>query len=319
MQNPSEFFQALYSQVTHGLAEIRLLHKSGDIKLAKKIYRPATEIHNGNFDYLGEVNTEYHVYHRVNVSQDPRSQKADITQVVALWLEIDSNLADIPECLTDYPLPPTMLLHSGSGYHAYWLLKTPLVIENEAMRFEVERTLEGMILAWGKDSGGDIHTRDITRILRTPFYRNVKDKYAPDYPMCRVIWYDDSMGDRYKFSQLHKQYAPLGANRNQPIIRRSIPVIRDGSRPKWIMDYLEHGAAQGERNQRLFAVARWFNDVGDKSSQAESELMARGLADGLEQHEAMNTIRSAWSQTPNIQNALDSTMQKRYALGDKRK
>lgn len=317
MDNPADFFQALYSGVSDGLAEIRLLHKTGDISKAKKIYRPATTIHTGDFNVLAEMNQEYHIYHRVNISHTAASKKADMTQVVALWLEIDSNDASIPERLTEAQFPPTMLIHSGNGYHAYWLLKTPLFIDSEKRRFEVERTLEGLILDWGVESGGDKHTRDITRILRTPFYLNIKDKYAPDYPLCRPVWYDDSIGDRYKFETLHKRYAPLGKPL-APVIRRQIPVINDGSRPKWISDYLSSGVGQGSRNQRLFVVARWFNDVGEKTSEADQDLMSRALADGLSQSEAVATIKSAWDTTPNPQSALSNTMRKRYAVGDKK-
>lgn len=316
MQSPQDFFKFLYSGVSDGIAEIRLIHKDGDFSKAKKIYRPATDIHTDNFDYLVEMNQDYHIYHRVNLSASNASKKADMSQVVALWLEIDNNARDIPERLIDAHFPPTMLIHSGSGYHAYWMLKTPLAIDSEKTRHEVERTLEGMILDWGIDAGADKHTRDITRILRTPFFRNVKDKYAPNYPTCTVIWADDRLGDRYRFEYLHKRYAPLAAPRYAPVIRRELPVIQDGTRPKWITDYLQHGVGEGSRNHRLYVVARWFNDVGDKSSQAESELMARALADGLPQHEAVTTIKSAWSESPNLANAVGTTMRKRYAIGD---
>lgn len=316
MEHPSEFFQALYSQVTHGLAEIRLLHKSGDYKLAKKIYRPATAIHTGDFDYLASLNTDYHIYHRVNISEESKSTKPFLTQVVALWLEIDNASPEVEERLIEYHFPPTTLIHSGNGYHAYWMLKQPFYIQNDRDRHEIERTLEGMILDWGKDSGGDAHTKDITRILRTPFFYNIKDKYAPDYPLCRVVWHDGSMGDRYKLEWLHKRYAPLGTP-PAPTIRRSLPVTQSKDKPQWILDYLGSGAGAGSRNQRLFVVARWFNDIGNKSAEAEQDLMTRALADGLSQHEAMNTIKSAWNQAPNASNGLDSTMRKRYILGDK--
>lgn len=318
MQHPSEFFQALYSQVKHGLAEIRLIHHSGDFSQAKKIYRPATTIHTGDFDTLAELNAEYHIYFRVNVSNEPRSKKPDISQVVALWLEIDNNSPEVEKRLIEYPFPPTMLIHSGgNGYHAYWMLKEPLLVDSDKTRFEVERTLSGMILDWGADSGGDKHTKDITRILRVPFFRNIKEKYAPDYPLCLPVWYDDSQGDRYKFEWLHKRYSPLGAPES-PIIRRALPVVDNGDKPKWIMDYLQNGANQGQRNHRLYAVARWYNDNGISESMAEMDLITRALADGLSQTEAQTAIRSAYSAPRDSSNVIGSTMKKRYAVGDKK-
>lgn len=316
MNTPSKFFQELYRSVTHGYAEIRLLHHTGDISLAKKIYRPAMSIHECNFDYLTEMNEQgYHIYHRVNISEKPQSKKADISQVVALWLEIDNNDSSIEERLIEYHFPPTAVIHSGSGYHAYWLLKEPQIIDSQRALLELERTLEGMILDWGADSGADKHTKDITRILRTPHFYNIKAKYAPDYPQARIVWYDDSQGDRYKFAHLHKRYAPLGAPITPPI-RRALPVLNRNDKPKWIQNYLETGEGEGNRNQRLFVVARWFCDVGNKSAEVEQDLISRALADGLSQAEAVATIRSAWAQAPNPANSLPSHMRRIISLED---
>lgn len=294
--HPSQFFQALYRGVPpEYFAEIRMIAENGD-KKPTRLYRPASHIHEGDFNVLAEMNSDYHIYHRIALSLEKRSRKQDIGMITALWLDIDTKSDELITQIADYVYPPTMLVDSGAGLHCYWLLKEPLVLDSDKARYEAERTMQGIIL----DTGGasDPKAKDITRILRTPAFVNIKAKYAPNYPTCRVLWYDPSQGDRYHFKHLHRRFAPLGAPES-PVIRRALPVINDGSRPKWIVDYLATGTGEGSRNQRLFVVARWFNDIGDKSAQAEQELIARAMADGLSQSEANATIRSAWTQAAN--------------------
>lgn len=313
MNTPQEFFALLYQNVPEQyIAELRFIPEGGGIP--QRMWRKANYLEHGNFQALESINQHSHIYHRVALSLEERSRKQDICLVTALWLDIDAKGDDLVTKLEEHCYPPTMLIASGGGLHGYWLLKEPLVLSSDKDRAEFERTIEGMILDFGEPSA-DKHVKDCTRILRTPFFVNIKAKYAPDFPTCRVLWADDSIGDRYKFEHLHRRYAPLGTPK-APIIKRELPVIQDGTRPKWITDYLQHGVGEGSRNHRLYVVARWFNDVGDKSANAESELMARALADGLPQHEAVTTIKSAWSESPNLANAVGNTMRKRYAIGD---
>lgn len=316
INTPSDFFKELYRNAKEGIAEIRLIHKSGEWQKAQKIYRPATDIHNGNFEALKEANEHYHIYHRVNLSLSESSKKADINQIVALWLDIDANDSELEEKLIEHRYPPTMLVYSGGGLHAYWLLREPVIVSTEKERHAIEQTMHGLILDFASPFV-DMKTRDITRILRTPFFYNIKDKYAPDYPQARVIWYDEKQSDRYKFSSLYNAYAPLGAPA-APEIRRQIPVIDNGDKPRWVMDYLASGAPSGERNHKLYSVARWYNDNGYSQGDAEQELISRAVMDGLEQSEANQTIRSAYRAPRNALNGLDTTMKKRYALGDKK-
>jgi hypothetical protein len=314
MQAPSDFFNALYGTLPDEyIAELRFIPEGGGTPT--RLYRPANQMQHGNFEALDAVNQHSHIYHRVNLSLEKRSRKVDIVLAPAIWLDIDEKSPEIYTKLEEHHYPPTMLIDSGRGWHAYWLLKEPVALTNDRERAEYERTIEGLILDFG-DVNADKHVKDCTRILRTPFFRNIKAKYAPDYPTCKVVWYDDSMGDRYKFDWLYKRYSPLGAA-PMPIIRRELPVINDGTKPKWILDYLASGVGEGSRNKRLYDVARWFHDIGDNSSGTEQDLISRALADGLSQSEAATTIKSAWSAPRNASTAIDYTMKKRYALGDK--
>ena len=312
MHKAALFLQQLYRNIDNGYAEIRLIHKSGEYALAKKIYRPAKSIHTGDFDYLASLNDEYHIYHRVNISNTPDSKKANMSAIVALYVDIDDSSDAALARLDEMVLPPTCVIYSGGGFHAYWLLREPLAISSAKDIAAVERTMQGMILAYG--DGADVKAKDVTRILRTPYFYNIKDKY-PEPRLCEMVYFDEADYDRYHFDRLHKQYAPLGTP-ERPAIRRAIPVISGDNLPQWVSDYMSNGAPQGERNHRLYAVARWYNDTGKSQFQAEQDLITRAMADGLAQHEANATIRSAYHAPRNAANALPSHIRSLMAIED---
>ena len=68
--------------------------------------------------------------------------------------------------------------------------------------------------------------------------------------------------------------------------------------PRRTLDYLERGAPEGSRNAELFDAACQFRDAGLPTGEAESQLIARALADGLSESEALHTIRSAYRREP---------------------
>jgi RecA-family ATPase len=68
--------------------------------------------------------------------------------------------------------------------------------------------------------------------------------------------------------------------------------------PRRTLDYLERGAPEGSRNAELFDAACQFRDAGLPTGEAESQLVARALADGLSESEALHTIRSAYGREP---------------------
>lgn len=313
MITTQEFLHSLY-RYADGIAEIRLIHKSGDHRQAKKIYRPANEIHTGNFQSLSDANKEYHIYHRVNVSSTQDSKKANISQIVALYVDVDDNSQEAYNRLERMKYPPTAIIASGGGYHGYWMLRKPVLVRTPDNIKDVERTMQGMIFDYG--AGADEKAKDVTRILRTPGFYNIKDEYDPK-PLCNVVYLDDDSFGRYNFHELYKLYAPLGTP-EKPKIRRLIPTeALSKDLPKYVSDYIASGAPEGERNHRLYVSARFYLDAGKTQYEAEQDLLSRAQMDGLTASEARNTINSAFRNSPNPK--LDRTMQARYAIGDSKR
>ncbi len=140
------------------------------------------------------------VYFCVTPSRVPhrgstRSKEADATALVALWADIDladgvhnsgkkypSSKDDVDKAFHDLP-NPTFIIHSGGGFHYYWLLEVPMVISNEdelRLAKELSSKWQQVLRAALKSHGYDMDsTADLARLLRVPGTRNHKDAANP--------------------------------------------------------------------------------------------------------------------------------------------
>ena len=88
------------------------------------------------------------VYFSLGVTSAPvlanlRAKQQDITSIACLWVDIDTadssahkaeNLPkSVDEAMGLLPekYPPSIIVSSGHGLHAYWLLKEPVIINDE--------------------------------------------------------------------------------------------------------------------------------------------------------------------------------------------
>jgi len=93
------------------------------------------------------------------------NKKADILGTKAFWVDADS--LDNPLCV----IPPSIVVHSGHGFHLYWLLDEPCT--------SVE-TIEKANKSLANDvTTGDISCWNVNRILRVPGTLNLKDATQP--------------------------------------------------------------------------------------------------------------------------------------------
>lgn len=309
MDQTAQFLTALYQGIDTGYVEIRCLPEGGG--RPKRMYRqmPMGEVKQEGLERLLETNQSgYHIYHRIAISSEASDKKDVITQVPALWVDIDDSSDDAKARIYDFELPPTILLHSGGGYHGYWLLTEPVIIDSPDMIERVERVMHGL----ARLVGADEKCRNINRIMRTPGYTNIKEKYADPKPQCRIIYQDD---DRFQFTSLERFYS-WAAPMPQAQVQRTInPNAFDRNLPRWVNDYLQTGAMVGDRNHRLYAAARCYLDAGLSKADAIDALLPRGQADGLSESEVLTTIYSAFNNTPNPQ--LPRHMQARMAAADR--
>jgi hypothetical protein len=119
-----------------------------------------------------------------------RSQNASAYVLPGLYADIDlasgahaasalpTNTAQAMGFLHTFPDPPSLVLDTGGGLHAYWLFETPLYLTTEAERIAVEQVLRrfayticqaGAARGWTLDD-----LRDLARVLRPPGTINFK-------------------------------------------------------------------------------------------------------------------------------------------------
>jgi putative DNA primase/helicase len=81
---------------------------------------------------------------------------------------------EVLKLIQDFRPEPTLIVHSGGGFHCYWVLQSPLNVNEYGIE-----TLENINKSLSLRLGGDAGTQDISRVLRVPGTYNFKD---PDNP-----------------------------------------------------------------------------------------------------------------------------------------
>ena len=199
-----EFLQALYPEpLGPGQLVIWTRSKRGGSKhcnwcqsldhaarLAQK-YRPSRDVHFGVA--LHDLDAAIEVARR----RRPRARKGtvrgcreSVTTLPAIWADIDiagatHSSGTLPphrkaalKLLEAVPAAPSIVVWTGGGFHVYWLLREPWVLETAAERADAERLVRRVQWALQKEArvhGWQIdHTADLGRLLRLPGTLNHK-------------------------------------------------------------------------------------------------------------------------------------------------
>jgi hypothetical protein len=228
-----------------------------------------------------------------------RSQKqgkAEATALLpALWVDLDCDddaarrAAALAKLHTFNP-PPSAIIDSGGGLHAYWLLSEPVTLD-ENSRKQAAGILRGLFSALGGDPQ---YVKSVASVMRLPNSLNTKPERGgvivtlvelhPDrrYPLSDFAWLE-SHAQVERIGSLH--VVTLNGNGQHPL-------------PKRTEDYLVSGATEGNRNTELFQAACQLRDAGHSQSETEAQLVQRYVADGCSEKEALATIRSVYSRPP---------------------
>lgn len=144
-----------------------------------------------------------------------RATRNEITAIAGLWADLDCRAdtrkksalpATLDELLTVIPedVPPTMLVATGGGYHAYWLFHEPLLLSSPADRAAAEKLLKdwqtllrrrAQVHGWTLD-----YTHDLPRVLRVAGTANHKDPVAGP----RAVTITKEGGPRYDPDELRE-------------------------------------------------------------------------------------------------------------------
>jgi hypothetical protein len=201
IRNASGFFEALFGETrgsSCGEIEIRTFPKDGipEQYFFGKTQDPALLAYD-------LCNSGIDVYFGVNPRVGKQGKKENVQYVVAFHAEVDygqdghkkhSEYETYEQALKgidSFELKPTLVNHSGGGFHCYWVLKEPVKVSD----FGVE-TLENINRSLVRKLGGDGGTHNLDRVLRVPGTFNFKLETNP-----REVRAIITNGPKYDYSQ----------------------------------------------------------------------------------------------------------------------
>jgi len=291
-----DFLRALYSGAPDDLYfELRCIHPTtGDARsFWSKVGDKRTLTNALNRGTALNRESGYGLYFAPCLRQT-KSGKAEAAALLpALWVDLDCD--DEPARRTAalaklhaFNLPPSAIIDSGGGLHAYWLLSEAVSLD-EDRRKQAADILRGLFSALGGDPQ---YVKSVASVMRLPSSINTKPSRGGvivtllelhaerRYPLSDFLWLE-SQPQHERIGGLHVNN--LNGNSQHPL-----PIRTE--------DYLAAGAPEGSRNTELFQAACQLRDAGHSQSDAEGQLVSRYAADGSSEREALATIRSAYSR-----------------------
>ena len=215
-----------------------------------------------------DVNVYFGVYSRNKKSG--KSKYCNTTRV--LWVDFDRGMKELTKekkvskvqnIIKTAGLPkPSLMISSGNGIHAYWLLK------------ERQHEVTDILRAIAKLTGADMNSTDKARIMRLPDTMNVKDKNNP--LKCEVLQADYSL--IYDFSLFTKLLKDcIDQTKEMPLQANLKPAktILDGikaDRP--CIESIAQGVSKGDRNFALGRLTKWLQIKGYTKNKSQQIIIS---------------------------------------------
>jgi putative DNA primase/helicase len=171
------------------------------------------------------------------------TKESVVRETATLWADVDAKAHGGSKqaglmALIDFDVPPAVVVDSGHGYHAYWVLDHFISVDR------AETIMRGI----ARQVKGD-HVYDAPRILRLPGTQNWKD---PEHPLpVRVLRFDATR--RYRPGDFGDAEA-IGFGEHERENRKSTPTVyippADRKElPDWLDELITQGAPQGQRSE----------------------------------------------------------------------
>lgn len=219
-----EFFRTLYRNCSEsGYLEVRQLptkHR-GFFPISQGFdpVIPWCQQHGGKDLYFGVA------------TRDPNGgKKENVFEIPAVWVDLDlkdfQSVSAMAKILKEFPVKPSLIVDSGGGYHAYWVLKEPGTKDD----ISIIEGINNRLAAYLK---GDPKSVEAARILRVPNTKNGKYK-PPKQVYC--FHHQDTEYNLWDFDFLPEVEKPV--NVDIPENKSGRVKLTDGSRD----DSLYHSA-----------------------------------------------------------------------------
>ena len=193
------------------------------------------------------------VFVTVNRTDLKGRTKANITAVRAMW-------ADLEEPRDTFPLPPTIIVGSKRGPHAYWLIRGSFV-QHELTADQCEEINARIAHRIGSDPA----VKDVSRVMRLPGFYHLKDPKAPH--LVTLERNCDSDERIYSYEQLCETFPPIPERRKETSSsagRNFQPAARGGLNKRqqaWLRKTIDGACTDlarvgdGERTSAMFKAA----------------------------------------------------------------
>lgn len=193
------FLSTRFPDLAGGLIEIRAKLLDGDGRMHSTFHTTLDDAVRTVCSFTGRVN----VYYGVNLRVTTKGNGESVRQVNALWADIDAkdfggSKAAARAAIDAFPLPPSLIIDSGNGFHCYWFLTTTVTLVTGIQRQSLTRLVKRLSQALGGDK---VH--DLARVLRVPGTTNYN--YSME-PAVRIVLSEP--GRRYTLQQLDLALPP---------------------------------------------------------------------------------------------------------------
>ena len=196
--NSKDFFNEIYKNCTEGYITLTLLPERKTlwfrVKELDKLCESARK-------YGSKTNTFFGVgLRRKILPHNLRGRDSDIAVITALYSDIDvksdahaetslpTSVNEAIEFLNSLPIKSSIIVNSGNGLHAYWLLETPFKIQSAKDKAYVTAIFKGwskFVNDHAKKRGWKLdNVSDLARVLRVPGSINYKLKNGS---ICKVL------------------------------------------------------------------------------------------------------------------------------------
>lgn len=259
----AKFLTAYYHDIPQGqLVELTCIHpdKESRHELHVHWWKPP-HANRDILDLLAHYNDRdgYGIYVAAcpRKSMAPRGRRgsvADVDTVVSFYAELDSvkdgrSVADDMAALEDSELPPSVMVKSGGGVHAYWLLDKPHTFAED------EKPLAKSVLReLRRRYNGDPQAAELARVLRLPGFANTK----PERGNALVEMVLPKQKHRYTWEQMialippeparpRRNYDPKNAT-EEDVVRAldALAPYRCDDREDWLLVTIAVKAALGD-------------------------------------------------------------------------
>ena len=198
-EQAKQFLEFLFKNSKKGFVEIRPIRQN-------KVLQQYFDISDGLdsvIEAISDVVGTFNVFVGIQLRDKESGKDSDIRYLSTFWADIDAkdfdgnkNLA--LQSLDNFSLRPSMVIDSGNGYHAYWILNDPIDLKKDSVRAEITKLSRLIHYVVKADS-----TYNLSRILRMAGTPNIKNpngtngseisENPADWKMCSIHSLDYSI------------------------------------------------------------------------------------------------------------------------------